>query len=188
MLKILIPLVSVLTGASDDAESARMEEMNQAAVTTMKEQLVAVAEKRGLEVRPEQVTYATLGSSFMVHAPPADADKHSEEEFARGVDVTVIYVGGTEHSLLPRGFYVVRAIVPMGAEQGKAQFIDASGEIVATSPLYVRSRDQEVAFFPEPPGPGPVQIPNITSTHIFRNGQKYVDCYFHPGKTLYYAM
>lgn len=193
MLKVLIPLVTLLAGASDEDAIQRMEEANRAVATTMKQQLVEVAEQRGLELRPESVTYATAGSSFLVHGPPVGADNRSEEDFAKGVDVAVLYLG-SDGRLVPRGFYVVRAIVPVGAEKGEAQFVNASGEVVATAPVYVKTREEEIAFLPPLGEPDPVAIPNITSTHIWRpgkNGQPgwHVDCEFVEGtRTLYFPM
>jgi len=196
MLKVLIPLVTLLAGASDKDAIQRMEEANQAVATTMKQQLVEVAEQRGVELRAESVTYVTVGSTFVVHGPPVGADKYSEEQFAEGVNVAVLYVGGGAERLVPRGFYVVRAVLPVGAEEGKAEFLGASGEVVATAPLFVRTREQELAFLPPLGGPDPVAIPNITSTHVTKYDQYgnpipgvYVDCMYVEGtRTLYFPM
>jgi hypothetical protein len=191
MLTALIPLVSMLTGAgSPNAAVEKMEWMNREATTVMRRSLVDEAKAQGIQMSEGAVTYATLGSSFLVHGPPVGADLHSEEEFAAGVDVTFLYVGGIrEDHELPQGFYRVRATLKVGADEGVVQFIDASGRVASASRLFVRSTDAQDVFVPGSSDPIPDAIPNVTSTHIFRNGKKYVDCAgWTPYRVIYYQV
>ena len=191
MLSALIPLVSMLAGAGTGSATAeRMELANNDVVEVMRAAFVEEASARGLPVLPDAVTYVTLGSSFLVHGAPVGADLHTEEEFAAGVDVTFLYVGGTRSDdSLPNGFYRVHATLPLGAEEGLVEFIDGSGDVAGTSRLLVRSSEAQEAFLPGSTGTGPVSIPHITSTHIFSNTKEYVDCYgWTPRKTFYFAV
>ncbi|MBN8230319.1 hypothetical protein JYK02_22655 [Corallococcus macrosporus] len=191
MLSALIPVVSMLVGAgTGPAVSGAMELANQDVVSTMRSGLVQQAASQGLAVDPDAVTYVTLGDSFLVHGPPVGADLHTAEEFAAGVDITFLYVGGVRPAgALPAGFYRVRATLPLGAETGQAQFISGSGVVVGSSTLFVRTTAQQDQFIPGSSDPGTGDFATITSTHIFRGHRQYVDAAgWTPYRVFYYEV
>jgi hypothetical protein len=189
MMRILasIAALTLTAGVSYSVSSTRLVESNDTHFQVAVDEITTSAREQGVEIRSDQVSYASLGQSFLVHAPITGADQHTEEDFAKGVNVGFLFTRSV--GSLPSDFYTVRAIIPLGAAEGEAQFINAAGDVVRTNRLVVRSVDEEEAFNPTPVDLEPPGIPNITSTHIYKNGKWYVDCAgWTPYRVIYYPV
>lgn len=176
MLRFLASLtaLALTAGFGYSVRSSRLVESNETHFQVIVDELTTAAKERGVEIVPDQVSYLSLGKSFVAHAAIQGADDYTDEELAKGANIGFVFTQWNDS--LPSDFYTVRATLPVGAVEGEVQFIDGSGRVVRKSPLLIRTLEEVEHFNPTPGGHDPVAIPNVTSTHVYRGGTLYLDC------------
>jgi hypothetical protein len=153
-------------------------------------QLDSVAAANGASIPGGVSTYTHFDKTVLAHAPLAGIQNLTANDLAKGAPIMAVFVHGDASGRVPDGAYVVRVQFQPGATDGTATYLDASGKEVVHVAAGMRDRAEINNLFPdtyEDP-PTPSNIPNVTSTHVWRNDRYMVDC-TGPGwnwKVLYY--
>jgi hypothetical protein len=155
---------------------------------TAKSELQAAAKAHGVRIRLNEMVYATLAKTTVVHVPIEGIEKYKEADFEVGAPIQLLLVKSATRGDIPSGSYVVKVQHRRRATSGKAFFTDRTGTVVAQRKLIIRTWKESAVLFPDVySDPGPQLIPNITSTHIWRNNRWMVDCAgWIPYRVLYY--
>jgi hypothetical protein len=150
-------------------------------------QLYTVAAAHNASIPKGVNTYAHFGKSVIAHAPLAGIGAYTEADFAAGVPIMALFVE-EDGGRFPSGAYIVKVKIEPGSDTGRATLLDAAGHEVASTEAYVRAPDDINAVFPNTyDPPPPVNIPNITSTHVWHNNRWAVDCAgWQPYRVIYY--
>lgn len=190
----VLPLIACNQATGDPTEDAQFALSAQSASQAATNQLKKAASDHGVTVLSDLMTYVTAPDLVMVHAPIEGYLKYTDADFAAGARLMMVMVHSGNKLNVPDGTYLVSVEFPLPdstnklAKEGKARFFGPDGTVVAERPAYVRTVDEQKDFFPGT-DPGPSNIPNITSTHLLRNGHYYVDCSgWKPFRTIYYPM
>jgi hypothetical protein len=151
------------------------------AVSITKKEIQAAAKAHKVKIKVDQVLYASIEKTVIVHAPIAGIENYKDSDFAAGVPIQLLIIKSADKTKIPSGSYIVKVQYHPGATSGKVNFTNLNGTVIIDGNLIIRTLQQSDALFPgaypEPnPKPGPVMIPVVTSTHIYRNGKWYVDC------------
>jgi len=150
-------------------------------------QLSAVAAAHNASIPKGLKTYAHFGDSVVAHAPLAGIDAYTEADFAAGVPIMALFVqesGGR----FPSGAYLVKVQFEPGSDTGTAVLLDGTGHVVSKVIAHSLAPDAINGVFPKTyDPPPPVNIPNITSTHVWHNNHWAVDCAgWQPYRVIYY--
>lgn len=179
--KIIMPIKK--SDFSPDFEKAAANVLAMA-----KKELQSAAKMHRVKVERDQAVYTTFANITIVHAPIAGIEKYEDSDFAQGAPIQLVIVKSTKKGEIPNGAYVVKAQHRARANSGEAIFTDRTGAVAARRKLIIRTAEQSAVLFPEIYS-GPMNIPMVTSTHVFPkgNGHWYVDCAgWKPYRILYY--
>jgi hypothetical protein len=152
------------------------------ALEAARQELLDAAKAHKVSIQADRMAYVSDGKTTIVHAPITGMSKYRDADFAAGAPILLIMVKSTLKLGIPNGSYVVKAQYRPGATSGRAIFTDRNGTVSAQRELLVRTWKQSGVLFPSTyTDPPPVDIANITSTHItFWDAHGiphyYVDC------------
>jgi hypothetical protein len=151
-------------------------------------ELLAAATEHKVHIQVDRMISASTQTTTILHAPLQGIERYKDADFSAGAKVLLMIVKSSARRAIPNGSYVVKVQHRPGATSGKALFTDTKGTVVAQRNLIIRTREQAAVLFPEVySGPDPVDIPVITSTHVWHNNHWAVDCAgWQPYRVLYY--
>ena len=166
-------------------------------VASASKDLQSIAAKHQVRLREKQMSFFTTGAFTIAHAPIVGIEQYTEDTFAEGAPIQVILVNSAKPARVPNGAYLVKAKFRPGAKTGKALLVAANGTLVAELDLIVRTQRELATVFPDVYSTPLVDIPVITSTHVWLGDQSHignqqlghwgVDCMSSSnGPTLYY--
>jgi hypothetical protein len=167
-------------------------------VASASKDLRTIAAKHKVRIDEKQMSFFTTDAFTIAHAPVVGLERYTEDAFAAGAPIQAILVNSAKPARVPNGTYLVKAQFQPGAKTGKALLIAANGTLVAQLDLIVRTRRELANIFPDVYSTPLVDIPVITSTHVWLGNQAHigetgpyghwgVDCMSSSnGPTLYY--
>jgi hypothetical protein len=156
--------------------------------TDAEKELRAAAALHKVRIQVKRMISAGTEATTILHAPIQDIERYTDTDFSAGAPVLLMIFKSSVQQAIPNGSYVVKVQHRPGATSGKALFTDTKGTVVAERNLVIRTREQAAVLFPEVySGPDPVDIPVITSTHVWHTNHWAVDCAgWQPYRVLYY--
>jgi hypothetical protein len=151
-------------------------------------ELASVAAAHGHKIPDGLVTYAHFGNTVVAHGPLAGIGGYTEADFKAGVPIMAVLVAEPTPGRVPNGAYVVWVQFDPGSDTGIATYVDRDGHVAASVPAYSRTPDAIRQVFPNVFNPPPpMDIPDITSTHVWYGNHWAVDCSgWVPFHTVYY--
>ena len=159
-------------GHCETSMPADLAAAGKASTDAARKELESAAASLGVDVLSDLMSYVVVEGAMLVHAPVAGYEKYTDEDFAKGVPLTVLLTRADGKFGVPDGNYLVKVQVGSinGAlhTTGKATFLDSNGKVVVSRPLYVRYPKELNAILPEFSDENPANIPRVTSTHILR--------------------
>ena len=190
----MLCLAVVILGCAS-GRSPNFQEANTNALTAAQKELRDAAAAHKVSIQTDRMAYASDQRTTIVHAPISGIERYGDSDFAAGAPIQLLVIGSSARLGIPSGSYVVKAQYSPGAISGHAIFTDSKGTVVARKDLIVRTRAQAVVLFPglfpETTDGEPLELPNITSTHVWintPNGPRLaVDCAgWDPYRIIYY--
>lgn len=140
--------------------------------------VLEAAEKHGVRIRRGEAVYAGNAQVAISAVAIAGSEKFRPGDLLRPTPVHVVVIRSRTVSDVPDGSYVVKFQIRPGATEGSALFTGPDGSVVARRRLLMRTRAQAAAIFPWIYNDtNPVEIPVVTSAHVWHNGHWAVDSY-----------
>jgi hypothetical protein len=102
-------------------------------IESVRYQLMENAQRRGLSLDDMKIVFGGTSVRLAAFAPIVDLSKVSVDQLASGVTIGMLTISGTRSSL--QGTYEVRQTIEPGAEEGVAELIGESGNVVSLTPL-----------------------------------------------------
>jgi len=143
-------------------------------VASASKDLQAIGAKHKVQLREKQISFFTAGALTIAHTPVVGIERYTEDTFAAGAPILVILVNSAKPSRVPNGTYLVKAQFRPAAQTGKALLVAANGTVVDQLDLIVRTRRELANVFPDVYSTPLVDIPVITSTHVWVGDQNWI--------------
>lgn len=176
-LFLLCSTVSAQPDQTDTRGLANPDQMSAGPMAAVDKEFQRAAAAYRVKIRSGEAVSGSASQVTVSAVALAGIEKYRAADFAKGVPIQLVIVKALGKSSVPTGSYLVRAQFTRGAASGSALFVDPAGTVVVRRPLIVTKWAQSGVLFPNVyPSPEPVDIPVITSVHVWHDGHWAVDC------------